>query len=554
MVQIRFLKSFIFYFFILIICSSSFIVIADSSYLYGIHWYGDVGSSDVEAMSDSKGIYVLEQVLPNGESWERASSKVWNFSQIVSKGHTIIVRIHPNWGLAVPKPGDTYSVTDFVNDCRDSANTLKDYVHIWHLGNEMNILQEYGDEQLTPSYYIDVYKQVYSAIHEITSPLGEQIVLLGPVSPGNIISGVRWMTGNDYLAQMCTLLSTSETDGFAMHSYGGGDLSSSLTGFRGSYQEQLGIIDTYGFTDKAVYITEWNRHTPDPSYEAISAQFLYNAFDELNDWNQAPGHHNIICACWFVYPSGVGWDDYSIHYYKTPGGTKDDDLWAAFQYAAQQNYPAGAVGGGGDPGINGGFFNEEFTGSSLDTSIPEPVWVPSSMNGHTITVSGGFMTLKGNSGSSAYGGILNDGYYYDDFEATANVTFVDITTLGSGQANTEIRFRERTNGYSLTLDAYLDQISLRRAGPWTTIQSTSYSINNGDSFNIKIICDNSNIKIQIGTAPGGTNNVVDWNITNSDYSSGLFRIHSWCIEEVKYDYFRVEELSQSSVDCWYLLN
>ena len=524
---------------------------ADSPWLYGIHWYGDVGSNDVEDMSDGKPIYVLDQVLPNADVWEHADWKRDNvFAPVTAKGHTMIVRIHPKWSLAVPKPGDAYTVAQFVNDCRSAADTLKNYVHIWHLGNEMNLLGEYGGEQLQPSDYINVYKQVRSAIYDITSPLGPQIVLVGPVSPGGVVPGVRWMSGNDYLSQMCSLLTSAECDGFAIHSYGGGDLNSSLTEFRNGYQEQLNLIDSYGFTDKPIYMTEWNRVTPDSSQEPTSAQFLYNALAQLYDWNGTPSHHNIISACWFVYPSGVGWDNYSILYYKTPGGTKDDDLWAAFKYAAQQNYPAGAVGGGGDPGINGSFFNEEFNGSSLDTTSPEPDWVPSSMNGHIISVSGGYLTLHGNGGSGAYGGILNDGYYYNNFIATASVTFVDVTSLGGGQANTEIRFRERSSGYSLTLDAYLDTISLRRVGAWTTIQSISYPINNGTSFNIRIACVGGNIQIQIGTTPGSSN-VVNWNITNSEYASGMFRIHSWCIEEVKYDYFRVES-TPSNVDFWYL--
>jgi len=542
----------IFCFIIFIAFFYSFIMGADSPWLYGIHWYGTVSSNDVENMSAGKPIYVLDQVLPNGDIWDHADWKRDNvFAPVTAKGHTIIVRIHPKWGLSVPKPGDAYTVAQFVNDCRSAADTLKNYVHIWHLGNEMNLLGEYGGEQLQPNYYIDVYKQVRSAIHEISSPLGPQIVLVGPVSPGGSSPPEKWMSGNDYLSQMCSLLTSAECDGFAIHSYGGGDLNSSLSGFRNGYQEQLNVIDSYGFTNKPIYITEWNRHTPNAGEEATSAQFLYNTLAQLDDWNKTPGHHNIISACWFVYPSGVGWDNYSILFYKTPGGTKDDDLWAAFKYAAQQNYPAGAIGGGGDPGINGSSFNEEFSGTVLDTLPPEPDWVASSMNGHTISVSGGYLILKGNSGSMAYGGILNDGYYYNDFIATASVTFVNCNTLGTGQANTEIRFRERSSGYSLTMDALLDTISLRRVMDWYIIQSTSYSINNGSILYIKITCRGSSIQIQIGTTPGG-NNVVNWNLTNSEYSSGMFRIHSWCIEEVRYDYFHVEALP-SSVDYWYLM-
>jgi len=323
---------------------------ADSPWLYGIHWYADdAGDSDVEAMSGGKGIYVLEQVFTDteaqGNGWERYDHpyKTGRWSQIAAKGHTIVARIHPNWGRAVPKPADAYTVAQFVQDCRSAADTLKNQCHIWQLSNEMNILEEYGGEQLLPAYYVSVYKQVKAAIETVVSPLGPQIVLLGPVSPGGVIAGVRWMDGNTYLQQMLNELSAGEVGGFGVHSYGGGNLTAALMDFQNGLTGQLSRIDAAGFTNLPVYITEWNRHTPSAPYEAVSAQFLYRAFEWLDSWNATPGNHNVVSACWFVYPSG-GWNDYSLLYYKTVGGTQDNDLWNAFLFAANQNYPAGIFG------------------------------------------------------------------------------------------------------------------------------------------------------------------------------------------------------------------
>ena len=147
---------------------------ADSPWLYGIHWYGDTAQNDVEAMSGGRGVYVLEQVFTDtsdqGNFWEVPSYKESPWSQITSKGHTIIARLHPNWGRAVPKPGDSYSVADYILDCVTAAETLKNYCHIWQIANEMNILNEYGGEQLSPSYYVSVYKQVKTAIESVSSP------------------------------------------------------------------------------------------------------------------------------------------------------------------------------------------------------------------------------------------------------------------------------------------------------------------------------------------------------------------------------------------------
>jgi hypothetical protein len=323
-------------------------VSADSPWLYGIHWYGDTGGSDVEEMTNGKGIYVLEQVFTDtsdqGNFWEEPPYKVTPWTQITDKGHTIIARLHPNWGRAVPKPADSYSVADFVEDCSNAAVTLKNVCHIWQLSNEMNILNEYGGEELSPAYYVSVYKQVKTTIESVSSPLGNQIVLLGPVSPGGVIAGVRWKDGNQYLEEMLSELSLNEAGGFGIHSYGGGTLSQALTDFKNTIQSQLTIIDDNGFNTLPVYITEWNRATASSFDESTSAQFLYQSFEWLNTWNTTQGNHNIVAACWFVYPDDPGWSTYSILGWKTDAGNKDNDLWHAFQYAAQQNYEAGIFG------------------------------------------------------------------------------------------------------------------------------------------------------------------------------------------------------------------
>jgi hypothetical protein len=71
-------KNIIFAVLILLVVVSA--VSADSPWMYGIHWYGSVGSSDVEAMSGGKGVYVLEQVFTDtsdqGNFWEEAVYKV----------------------------------------------------------------------------------------------------------------------------------------------------------------------------------------------------------------------------------------------------------------------------------------------------------------------------------------------------------------------------------------------------------------------------------------------------------------------------------------------
>lgn len=323
----------------------------DAPWLYGIHWYGRIDSDDVEQMTGGKGVYVLDQVLTHtgdgggGNNWDSAEAKRQPWSTLVSRGHTLIARIHPNWGRAVPEPGDEYSLDRFAADCEDAARTLRDVCHIWQLGNEMNLYLEYQEKALPADWYVTVYHAVRDAIHRVKSPLGPQIVLVGPVSPGPVIEDVRWMHGSDYLAAMLQHLEPDRTDGFALHSYGGQvPLPEALREFRDGLTEQIALIDGAGYADRPLYLTEWNRSSQDDESLAISARFLHENFAWLHEWNQTPGNHNIIGACWFIYPKASEWNIYSILASKRPGGTADTDLWHAFQYAAAQDYPAGCVG------------------------------------------------------------------------------------------------------------------------------------------------------------------------------------------------------------------
>jgi hypothetical protein len=140
--------------------------------------------------------------------------------------------------------------------------------------------------------------------------------------------------------------------GFAIHAYGSRsstDPDFSVFRFKDDeergFRHQLNIIDNAGFRESPVYITEWNRpanpaNGPD---EAVSAQFLHQAYAALHDWNESGGHP-IACACWFVYHDWGGWGDYAIRTLKS-SGSEDEDVWHAFQYAAQQDYPAGFPAG-----------------------------------------------------------------------------------------------------------------------------------------------------------------------------------------------------------------
>lgn len=324
--------------------------VADSPWLYGIHFYGEPNNGNVEVMTGGKGIWSLEIVVTNSDPWWHAGyQRDYRFQRMVDRGHTIICRIEPQWGIAVPKEPN-YPMATYLSQVQASATALQDVVHIWHVGNEMNLKAEWGGDALSPTDYVDAFKQIRSAIKAVPSSLGEQIVLLGPLSPG-AVAGDRHMDSSQYLAEMCAALTTDDFDGFAIHAYGApwASAADAREEMYANYVAQLCIIDHFGFDDKPVYLTEWNRQVNNGSAEneAQSAQFLHGAFADLHAWNQRSDGHPIIGACWFIYQyDQVVWSDYSLEYLHTinPSGP-DNDVFDAFQYACSQNYPAGASGG-----------------------------------------------------------------------------------------------------------------------------------------------------------------------------------------------------------------
>lgn len=524
---------------------------ADSPRLYGIHWYGDTGATDVEDMSEGKLIYVMDEVLPYGKDvdnpsnqyvWEQAWWRAANlYNYVTAKGHTLIVRLQPSWDRSIPRPGDPYTTTTFAQDCKDSADQLKDYVHLWHLGNEINLYEGASNYVYNPAYYAEVYKLVREKIHEVTSSLGPQRLLLCPMSPG-IAEGIRHTDACEYLYEILRHLTPEEVDGFALHSYAApsSDVPASLEGFINGYREQLMVIDGEDFGSKPVYITEWNKEILFGGGEPVAAQFLYQAFARMHAWNQTSGNHDIIAACWFIYPMDPQWNNYSLLYNKTPIGTPDTDVWKAYEYSATQNYPAGQVGGGAAPLANALYWEDEFDGSTVDTAEPLPDWTVETGNGGTATVADGRLVLKGNGSSWAYSGIVTAGYAYKNFTLLARVEFTDPASLhpSLAEANTEVRFHEGSGGYSLTLDAQQDKVSLRRVNAWTTILEQPVSIAQGDRFDIRIQAEDAQLTITVNRTDT-SEQVVDWSIVNDQYHWGWIRLNAYTIEEVRYDYIRV---------------
>ena len=359
----------------LITLAASSVVGADSNYLYGIHWWpwdGTTVGTSAATMLDcpTYGGWDVESVLTHADpSWGAGYFANLYADLYNNKNMTMITRIDYNWGETVPNPSNP-NYAGWPNACVSVVDTLKNHCHIWVIGNEPNIVGEgtgWPDSHVDPAGYATIYRNVRNAIHNSaqSSPAGEHIVCIAAPSPGDVIPGVRWMAGNDWLGQVIDNIPANEIDGIALHAYGFDE-----TDFHASYTSQISMIDAKGLEHLPLYITEWNvpnrSNDPTAAYETLAASVVGPVFADLNTWNQNPDNHNIRCLCWFVSDS-KGWDKYSIDYYRThfnpaPGL---DDLYTAYSLAVDQRYAAGDSGTpNGEPWIR-------LSTSSIDETVDE---------------------------------------------------------------------------------------------------------------------------------------------------------------------------------------
>ena len=559
---------------------------ADAPYLYGIHWYGNTDSispgtmTDVETMTGSRGIWDLEITHVDASQapvWDQPGYYVGHSQKVTQgKGHSLVYRLHPYWGRNVPHSSDPYTLTQYADDCKAAANTLRDYVHIWQIGNEVNIKQENNrwdgsgytiQWEPTPAQYADTYIACRDKIHEVTpntSP-ATQVVLMQPVSPGPTDTW-RYMDGNEFLwRQIEAVVDKGKIDGFGAHGYAEpGGLNYGLDGFWDSVREQLMIIDEWGLGDRPVYITEFNKHMPNEATANIGAKFLHRSFTLMNDWNTGTGgewpglpNHNIVGAMWFVYPAGRGWDDFSIEYWKTNVVSTDHELnpWYSFNYACGLNYTKGASGGasGGGPSSipqDQIWWEDAFNGSSLDQTPPLPDWKAETTGAGSVVMSGsGSVRFLGNGSVNGGGGIRSAGYVYGNLYLETEIVITNATRSSTAvpEANVDIRIREGSQGYSLTFFTSQSpnntgQIVLRRSSVWTPIGSFNVAvpggINSGDIFKIMITADGSNIDYLV-YKNSGTTPVVDWNVIDSGQKVGWIRLMSYNLNEARVNYVKV---------------
>jgi len=286
--------------------------------LYGVHWWD---YDRPTAGTGPDGGCDIETVLTNSDPWQQG----WWFDalyQQVKQTHNaeILTRVDYTWNnghTSVPT-SNMMSATDWGNKIvSDIIGPLGPYAHRWIIGNEPNIVGEgdgWASNQITPAGYAQIYNTVRQVI-KAQRPQDE--VLFAPVSPGGVITGVRWKDGNQWLAEAidATLaLPGGAIDGFAIHAYGGGATAAqSVSTFHSDYVSQVNLIDSKSLDKVPVYITEWNRSTPTTrnlaADEQVSADFLRQSLADVDVWNRTPGNHNIVSLGWFIYNNAPGWEN-----------------------------------------------------------------------------------------------------------------------------------------------------------------------------------------------------------------------------------------------------
>jgi hypothetical protein len=426
---------------------------ADSDTLVGIHWWGLKpgtnsywqGIDPVPAqMLDSvaRGAWDVEVVNTHGDEWQKAPFFQPLYSDLYrNKNVSFVTRLEYKYEMTVPSPS-TINTATWAGNVVGTVNQLKDFGHVWQLGNEPNLIGEgngWANNQITPGGYAAVYKAVRDAIHNTAQvgPPGAHQLLVAPVSPGGVIPGVRWQDGNVWLGQTIDAIRAtgSPIDGFSLHAYGGGDTTAdALRDFRNGFATQVAVIDAKGQTGVPIHITEMNRGItvgpPSGAEEQRQADFARGLFAMLDRWNRIPGNHNIVSANWFVYDSlDSRWDGYSIEYWKDHGNAAggSGDLYTAYSQIARAGYRAGLSGTRPlPPGVR--IFDDFETGDGRFAG---------SLTGSSLTAGASAASSKTRTADDAYTKAYSQKLSIVDNPANANGWYVHYPSAGGNPASND---------------------------------------------------------------------------------------------------------------------
>lgn len=392
---------------------------AGSDLFTGVHFAGSP-SGGINDMANLRGagqwIYSTE-VYANGNREPEDPSFIANMTDwIVSYLRPMyqsrirpIVRIDYIWGETIPRllagdQVDTAAVSRYVRTFSKFARLAEQNgVPLRHfvVANEMNLKAEATGftNGYIPEWY---YAYVYDAVRREVDTLGPGYeVLVGGLSPGTFTvdpihtapdpTSFYQVYSTDslvYLDNVVQELKRRSTPGvgFALHAYNDFDSNRSYTtDFYWIIRKELEVIEKShtvtpygqsqpvtigGYVTAPVYITEWNRHTPQSSaqgrvwQETQTSAFIRTAIERLTRFNRnrevydnvsgvyrtydhrdiRHNFHPVKAACWFVFDTlGGDWGDYSLKTWHTLSGSAEgvNDMYNVYATQIGARDPAG---------------------------------------------------------------------------------------------------------------------------------------------------------------------------------------------------------------------
>lgn len=225
-----------------LICVVALPAAAEAPYIFGWHFWRDGANIDSGGSVGGRPGWVTD--LNYSTNFQ---PNVDHFRRIANEGHTIIMRVDWDGGSTFPTNPADYPV--MAARYAFWVHTLKDYCHIWLIGNE-----EWCN--------YDCFREVRKAIHAV-----QPEAIFCPGSPHGIQATTA--TLGDYM------------DGMAAHT--------NTT----SWVSEVDAGHPAGKT-KPCYITEFHGAPPN-SYNQFRIDYA-----NFNNWNQS-NPHKIECATTFVY-------------------------------------------------------------------------------------------------------------------------------------------------------------------------------------------------------------------------------------------------------------
>lgn len=225
-----------------LICLAALPSAAESPYIFGWHFWRDGANIDCGGGGKAGWVTLLD-VSTNFQP------DVDVFKRIADEGHTIIMRVDWNGDSQFPTSSGDY----WIHAARYAfwVEKLKDYCHIWIIGNEEPVNYE-------------CFKQVRRAIHAIQP---HAILCVGDPSPGS--EKIAMAALGDYI------------DGFVEH---------------GPHTSWINEVDAAypSAKTKPIYITEFGCCPPNP-YNQLRQELAQVAN------HNATHPHKVEAACRFVY-------------------------------------------------------------------------------------------------------------------------------------------------------------------------------------------------------------------------------------------------------------